>query len=255
MLFDTHIHTQISVDSDMKAEEAIAAANRQRLGLCFTEHVDFEADFDECCIADLSKYFSDYESLRSPELLLGIEIGLTINTRGVARKFVDDDRIDFLIGSVHVAWGYDLARKGFFDQELPTHEIYRMYLLYVALVLETCEYFDSLGHIDYPSRYSPFSDTNIEYKDFSKEYDAIFDRLLDQKKVIEINTKRFNDPVAKRSLYAIYEAYYKRGGRYITLGSDAHQPYRVGDNISAALTMARSIGLKPVHFMERRMCV
>ena len=41
MLFDSHLHTEVSADSDMKAQDALARAEELGIGLVFTEHIDF----------------------------------------------------------------------------------------------------------------------------------------------------------------------------------------------------------------------
>jgi histidinol-phosphatase (PHP family) len=99
------------------------------------------------------------------------------------------------------------------------------------------------------------SDYAQSLEDYKKEYNEIFDRLLDRGKVIEINTKRMHLPNAYDCLLEIYQGYYDRGGRYITIGSDTHEAGEIGVNINIAEEMAQKIGLVPVHFMERRMCV
>ena len=40
MVFDTHLHTEISSDSEMKIEEAIKQAKALNLGLIITELMD-----------------------------------------------------------------------------------------------------------------------------------------------------------------------------------------------------------------------
>ena len=40
MLFDSHVHTKFSADSEMLAQEALKSAEQIGLGLVFTEHLD-----------------------------------------------------------------------------------------------------------------------------------------------------------------------------------------------------------------------
>ncbi|MDR2650671.1 MAG: hypothetical protein LBB94_13290 [Clostridiales bacterium] len=58
-----------------------------------------------------------------------------------------------------------------------------------------------------------------------------------------------------QNLYDIYEGYHKLGGRYVTLGSDAHYAGGVGGGIDEAFRMADKIGLKSVHFVRREMII
>ena len=253
MIFDSHVHTRFSVDSRMGPEEASAAASRLGLGICAAEHVDFETDSDEPSLIDADRYFGEYASWRSESFLLGLEIGLTVNTRAAGRITAADPRLDFCIGSVHVSNGYDIYTLSLWKQNIPPEEILAGYLRYTVTAIEKCGFFDSLGHIDYPSRYSPQTEKNIRYKTYQKLFDEVFTALLDLKKTIEINTKLMYDPAACSNLYDIYEGYYNKGGRYVTLGSDAHRPESVGAHIGEAYRMAKKIGLTPVHYECREM--
>jgi histidinol-phosphatase (PHP family) len=239
----------------MEPEEAMAAASKLGLGLCLSEHVDYECDTDDVCVADIGGYFREYAAHRPSGLLLGLEIGLTVNTRAIARKTASDPRLDFCIGSVHLSFGHDIFYPSFWSQGISLEEVVGNYLKYNAIVTDKCDFFDSLGHIDYPSRYCPLPDKSIKYGAYKRLYDEVFTALLDRGKVIEINTRRFGEPNAQQNLYEIYEGYHKLGGRYVTLGSDAHYAARVGSGVDAAARMAVKIGLKPVHFVQREMIV
>ncbi|MDR0999670.1 MAG: histidinol-phosphatase HisJ family protein [Clostridiales bacterium] len=254
-IYDCHVHSAVSADSEMPPQDAIARAQALGVGLCFTEHVDFECSSDKCFAADISQYLTDYEQYRSDTVLLGAEVGLTYNSRAASRKAVSDDRLDFIIGSVHIVRDYDLFMPEFYEQDLPWEDIYRQYFAFTIKVIEHCEYFDSLGHIDYISRYSRFDIKNVEYNTFRKEYDKIFEMLIDRGKVLELNTRRLGDPSAAKCLYSVYEGYYNRGGRYVTVGSDAHSTEVIGANFDIAADIAKRIGLNICYFKNRRLRV
>ena len=255
MIYDTHVHTRFSVDSQISPEDALAAASGLGLGICVTEHVDYETDSDVPSTVDADEYFGEYAPYKSSGLLLGLEIGLTVNTRAVGRQTASDPRMDFCIGSVHVCYGYDIFTSSIWEQEIPVDEILGNYLKYTVTVIEKCNFFDSLGHIDYPSRYAPIPGPKLEYKTYKKLFDEIFTALLDRRRVIELNTKRMNNPDAVRNLYGIYEGYYSRGGRYVTLGSDAHNTASIGRHIGEAYRMIQKIGLTHVHYVNREMII
>ena len=46
MIFDSHMHTKFSADSEMLAAEAIAKAASLNLGVVFTEHFDYGLEID-----------------------------------------------------------------------------------------------------------------------------------------------------------------------------------------------------------------
>jgi len=255
MIYDSHIHTRFSPDSQMNPEEALAAASKLGLGLCAAEHVDYECDDDILLVTDTGRYFNEYAEYKSAGLLLGLEIGLTVNTRAIGRKIASNTQNDFCVGSVHVCFGYDTYSSSFWQQRIPLEEIKGRYLKYAVIVIDKCDFFDSLGHIDFPSRYCPFKEKDIKYSTHKILYDQIFTALLDKGKVLEINTKRIHNAEAAQNLYNIYEGYYKMGGRYVTLGSDAHIPGDIGRSFKKALHIIKEIGLTPVHYVQRKMVI
>jgi histidinol-phosphatase (PHP family) len=119
----------------MEPGEAIASASKLGLGLCLTEHVDYECDEDEVFVTDTDSYFSEYAAYKPRGLLLGLEIGLTVNTRAISRRTASDKRLDFCVGSVHVVYGYDIY-KSFWSQSVPPEEIMRDYLRYTLTVID-----------------------------------------------------------------------------------------------------------------------
>ena len=60
MLWDTHMHSQYSGDSDAPQEDMIRAAIRAKLpGICFTDHLDIDyPDNPEAFLLDLPNYTS-----------------------------------------------------------------------------------------------------------------------------------------------------------------------------------------------------
>ena len=76
MLFDSHLHTEVSADSEMKARDALAAAEAQGIGLVFTEHIDFSYQGKLDFIFSPEEYWEMYEPLRGERLSLGVELGM-----------------------------------------------------------------------------------------------------------------------------------------------------------------------------------
>jgi histidinol-phosphatase (PHP family) len=235
----------------MKVEEAIARAEALGIGIGFTEHLDYEGDTEESYAVDPKALVEERKGLREKGVLIGIEAGLTLNTRGATKAALDVD-LDFIVGSVHVVDGYDIFTT--FWQQGEKEVLARKYLGYVLLMIERCPFFDSLGHIDYPSRYCPFPDKEMEYEDYKKEYDLIFEALLDNGKILELNTRRFmpDSGAGAKSLYCVLDAYKNMGGKLLTLGSDAHEAQRIGHCFDKAYEMANHVGLQFVRFVERK---
>ena len=74
--------------------------------------------------------------------------------------------------------------------------------------------------------------------------------------VYQINLRAFTPEgtlAAAEKLLPIYQRYYALGGRYVSLGSDAHTAQNIGMNFQVALELAEAAKLQPVTFTQRKM--
>ena len=84
-------------------------------------------------------------------------------------------------------------------------------------------------------------------------FDKLFQLLIDKNIPIETNTRRLDDAAAVAGLLPLYARYHALGGRYCTVGSDAHYAEHVGRRIAEALKIAEACQLTPVYFKKRKM--
>ena len=265
MHFDAHIHSAASPDSEMNPLDVIRALEAKGLGTVFTEHADFvtptagrnfaatdapKATVDFIC--DFSIYPSTYRHLRKDSVLLGIEIGLNaafleLNTQTAAQDY------DFVLGSIHNVDGYDVFLTA---SKTDPDYLCRRYLTYAREMVELCGFFDSLAHIDYIARYSEKINKRFHYRNYPREFDALLKALADRGLALEINTSRLGDDSAIGQLTPIYKRFGELGGKYVTIGSDAHTPWALGRYYNRALGLADIAKLKPVYFnrRERQLC-
>ena len=252
MRYDSHMHTAFSADSEMKAEEALERAERLGLGAIFTEHLDIDCPGEEDFTFDPQEYWKKYEHLRGERLHLGVEIGLTPESRAENRAFAETVPFDLVIGSIHLMEGYDIYYPEIYETR-DKKELYHDYLMMMAREVYQNSYIDVLGHIDYVARYATYSDPGLHYEEFPEEIDAVLGALIATDTVMELNTRRMGDPSVLEELLPIYRRYRELGGRYVTIGSDAHTPDAIGANFAAAEEFAEHCSLRPVYFCERRM--
>ena len=266
MHFDAHIHSAASPDSEMAPHDVIQTLEAKGLGTVFTEHADFATpttgrDFTATdapkattdFICDFSIYPSTYRHLRKDTVLLGIEIGLNAAFLELNTQTADQD-YDFVLGSIHSVDGDDVfltASKSDADY------FCRRYLTYAREMVELCGFFDSFAHIDYPARYGDKVNKRFQYKIYPNEFDALLRAIADRGLAMEINTSRFgNDSVIGGQLAPIYKRFNELGGKYVTIGSDAHTPWALGRYYNKAIGLADIAKLAPVYFnkRERRLC-
>lgn len=254
MLFDNHIHTKYSADSDMRPDFAIMEAADKGIGLVFTEHYDPDFPGDTDFTFDKAAYFKEYEPLRSSRLRLGVELGMREDTVDKVLAFVKDEPFDLTIGSLHVLDGKDIYDEDFYDGK-EKQKLYARYLEEMERMIRLHPFIDVLGHIDYICRHAPYSNPDMTYGDFAREIDAVLRAVIETDTTLELPTKRFASRQARKELFTIYKRFYDLGGRYVTLGSDAHTQDAIGAYFIDAENLARETGLSVVTFREHRMQV
>ena len=251
MIFDSHSHTAFSGDSEMKAEEALAAADVAGIGLVFTEHLDLDYPGDIDFTFDPATYWQQYEPLRGDRLMLGIEVGMQSATAERSRAFVDTVPFDLVIGSVHMVDGKDIYYKEAYGN-LSKAEFFHKYYQQMADNIRQHGFIDVLGHIDYIARYAPYEDPEISYGSFQADIDAVLKAAIETDTVLELNTRRRGSRLAVKELLPVYSRYRGLGGRFVTLGSDAHTADAIGGNFRIARELVEAVGLKTVTFRERK---
>lgn len=250
MIFDTHLHTEISTDSEMKIKDAINKAANLNIGLIITEHMDLFYPEENKFVFDVDKYFQRYEQYRNDKLLLGIEVGMQIKCADNIKKITGNSNFDFVIGSIHMVGGIDIYHSEYYQQS--KEDAYNKYFRDMYNCINAFTDIDSLGHIDYIARYATYEDNEMYYEYFQEEYDKLLKNLAQRDKALEINTRRLSDPRAIAILLPVYKRFRQLGGKYVTIGSDAHKTGDIGANFSEANKIAQACGLRSVFFKERK---
>ena len=251
-MFDSHIHTKFSTDSQMELTAAIEVADKLNLGLIITEHMDLGFPTPENNTFDIPALFAEYSKYRSDKILLGIELGMRPDLLEDVREVAKSYPFDQIIGSVHVIDKMDSFLPSFYEGRTK-NQVYEQYLKYMITCIKTHDFIDTLGHIDYITRYNNFFDKELYYDEYIDYIDEILMLLAQREKAIEINTNRLNNYDSVVNLIRIYKRFKELGGKYVTIGSDAHTPERIGNNFDKAKDMADSCGLKIVYFKERNL--
>ena len=255
MYFDSHVHTEFSSDSEMKAADALREAAKQGLGLVFTEHLDYDypSAGTEEFIFDPEAYWAKYEPLRAEgKLSLGVEMGMMASAREKNAAFLRRVPFDFVLASIHFLDVKDLYYPETFEGR-EKGEMYHEYFTVMRDEIYAHPFINALAHIDYIARNAPFDNPEISYGAFTEEIDAVLRALIETDTAIEINTRRLSVPRGIKELAPVYRRYRQLGGRYVTIGSDAHVPEGVGRCYDRARELARAFDLMVVTFRERKM--
>ena len=251
MIFDSHMHTKFSADSEMLAEDAINKSQKLGYGVVFTEHFDFDLPGDVDFTFVPKDYWNEYKNFRSNNVRLGVEIGMEEHSRQACSDFIKKVPFDLVIGSIHLVDRFDIYYPEYYEGK-DKETAYKKY--FQAMEEEAAiGDFDILGHIDYICRAAPYENPEIDYQSFKNEIDKILKILVERNKVLELNTRRFNNKRGIKELIPIYKKYKELGGKYVTIGSDAHRVEAVCNYFDLAIDFVNNLNLKVVTFCERQL--
>lgn len=250
-MFDTHLHTKFFTDSTMTIYEAMKASKDNNLGIIITEHMDLGLKDENKFCFNVPSYFEEYDKYRNSKLLLGIELGMEKDLVEEGKEVIDSGNFDYVIGSIHLINKVDLYLDKFYEDK-SKEEAFHIYFKNMRYNLLKYDFIDSLGHIDYISRYASYEDTDISYDIFKDDIDEVLKVVVEQEKSMEINTRRLNDKKALKNLVEIYKRFYELGGRTVTLGSDSHNAKDIGNRLNLAKEIADYCNLKIVYYKNRK---
>jgi histidinol-phosphatase (PHP family) len=264
MYFDSHTHSMASPDSEMNPQAAVAELKKSGLGIAFTEHVDFSEHIEKdplaadapCSIGDFvcdfDIYPAQYEKLRGEGVTLGLEFGMTSAFLTLNRRLAEAYDYDCIVGAVHCVDGDDIYRVSLSSPD--TLSGVRRYLIYAREMLEKYDFIDTFAHIDYIARYTQKMAEDFVYERYASDFDALLKKLAERGIALEINTNRFGDKSkrAEKTMYELCSRYKELGGRYCTIGSDAHKTEKLGYCVDSAKTIAHEAELSVVYFKNRK---
>jgi len=261
-LCDTHSHTLISPDSRATlAQMARAAMAAGAQEFCVTDHCDLlDYDGNPVTSFDWPAARAQYRQVKALtegqlELHLGVELGSITHAPDVARRIIAEggDELDFVLGSSHNWIGvYDNREMYFFnfsDASL-AREAVESYLDQAEDL--ACNYpdcYDSLAHLVYPLRYIRRDGQTISLEDYEDRIRHIFTRIAATDHALEFNTYQGKDLDIWLPLLRWYR---ECGGRFVTVGSDAHEPADVAKGISRAYELMQEAGFRHVTTFVRR---
>lgn len=253
-MYDFHLHSDFSHDSEEKAENYLIAA--RALGvkhIGFSEHYDYDRHIDKTereapALFDFGAYSASAASLRKkyPEITIskGVELGWSKAAERHYKEIIDGKDLDYAILSVHAVDGRGDCYFPRFYEGLSREEAYFEYLKAVKESVFSDLDYQIIGHLGYISRYSPYENKKLLYSDFPELLDEILKEVIRRGKCLEINTS------VKVGNFATDESILKRyialGGRDFTFGSDSHSAIRLCDGYEKAASFLKVNGIN--HF-------
>ena len=221
-MFDQHVHSNFSFDSNEELENYINVSNKN--DIVTTEHLDFAnpiINYEDSSINYL-KYIEEITSLNkkySNKFFSGIEIGYTPNSEKRIEDFLKDKNFNLKLLSIHQNGLYDYmcVNKKLISLEALIQEYFEQ----MIQALESSIEFNVLAHFEYGIRIIDISVTDFDSL-ASKFLNKIIELIVKKEIAFEVNTKSMYK-YKKENLYSyMIEKYLKKGGKLFTLGSDAH---------------------------------
>lgn len=251
MKFDLHTHHDRCGHARGGIREYIEAAVSRGLRIIgisdhspyFGETVDQAHPLIAMAKSEFPRYVEEVLRLKEEykdriEVLLGVESDFFPEHADVYRAVYEPYPFDYIIGSVHQSGGVSIFNKKRF-KGLSDAEKIRQKELYYDLIAQSARsgMFQILGHIDAMKGFYP-AFSGIQTEAVEKTLKIIGEAGM----AIEINTSGKtkdvggwypSDDILERALFH---------GIDVTFGSDAHDPYRVGDEWELVAKRLKEIG-------------
>lgn len=260
IMIDCHVHSGISPDSEETYKNICEVANKREIKyLTVTEHYecsDSRQSSQYFTDKYIQKYYNTFMDEKKKwvgeiELGFGIELGQPHLNMKYADKIVKENPFDYVLASCHKIDNIDLSQYDY--NQIDLEKMTERYLKEL-LELVQCNCYDCLGHMDLPKRYAYRQGKKICLSAYDERVEEILKKIISSGHGIEINTSGLRQGV--QSCFPSLELlkrYVELGGEIVTVGSDAHRAYNVGDDIEIAYEYIRAAGLHYVCvYLNRR---
>ncbi len=254
--YDYHLHSDFSCDCDIPMAAMCRAAidhGLREIGFC--EHFDLVPE-DPCYASfRVEAWWQELQRCReqfadSLMIRAGIEAGEPHRFQPILAELMARHPWDYCVGALHWVGPKMIWDADYYDQ-LPD-QAYRAYFAELEQAA-SCGGFDILAHLDVlkrrgAERYGPFHPERYE-----AEIRAVLRACARNDIAVEINTSTLRRSVRQTSpTLPVLTWFRQEGGRWLTLGSDAHLPEHVGFGLDQCLQLARAAGFEVVARFEQR---
>lgn len=257
-IVDTHNHTDNSFDGNHDPVYMCeAACNKGLRAIAFTDHCEVDA-YDESFERSVRQAFFEVAKAKSAFrgnllVLNGIELGQPAYNVSVAEEILKSQKFDIVIGSVH---NLRNKRDFYYIEDFSKMDIKAELKEYFNEILTMLEWgnFDILAHLTYPFRYL-YSRNNIrvDINEYKEQVDEILKLTAEKGISLEINTGGLRQPVnALSPEFDTVKRFKQLGGKFVSVGSDAHFAKDIGVGIKDAMSVAKEAGFDCVTIFQKR---
>lgn len=258
-IIDMHNHTDNSFDGNHSPMYMCeTAVNKGLRAIAFTDHCEVDAFYTDKFDRSVRQAFFEVAKAKSAFygrllVLNGIELGECAYDIPTAEKIIASQRFDVILGSVH-----NLRNKKdfYFIEDFTGLDINGTLNEYFDEELNMLEWggFDILTHLTYPFRYFyARNNISIDINDYKDKVDEILKLAAEKDIALEINTAGLRQPINRLSPeVGTVKRFKELGGKFISVGSDAHFAKDIGVGITHAYEAALEAGFKSTVIFQNR---
>jgi len=253
---DYHIHTNFSCDSKAPMTEMCRAAIEfgiPEIGL--NEHFDLNPD-DPCYdFFQIDAWWEELQRCReafrgSLIIRAGIELGEPHIYQEATHNLFESYPWDYSLASLHWIGTENVLDQSFFEK--PEETAYKKYFRELFMMVIQAE-FDILAHLDLVKRYGFDIYGSYSPRPYEAEIRAVLRALVERDLALEVNAFTLRRSVNQSSPSEEILAWFiEEGGRWVTIGSDAHQPEEVGFGLDQVMDSLQSVGFNHLSCFEAR---
>ena len=230
--------------------------------LGFSEHgppCDPDLRYRGLEISQIEEYVIEVKKVKDEfkgfiQIFCGLELDYQPQYLESYRKLKEEFPFDYFLGSVHSINDWHLDSPDTLSKSVhrdKSHEdLYRLYYQQISEAAQ-CGLFDGLAHLDYIRRSLPHPPG--EPPDFSRDvFEEIAQEIASNGLAVEVNTRGLLIP-EMREVYPtrpLMKCLARAGVRF-TIGSDAHDEYRIGEGYRSAKMLLMEEGQRDVLYFRR----
>ncbi len=259
MIPDSHTHTHFSFDSRASPDAVCQAAIARGMPeVALTDHVDMNPLDGGYGYFRPDEHWRGIQDCRARlngrvRVHIGLECGEPHLFRRELSALTAAHEYDVVLGSIHWVGNRPVETAAFFDG-LDFHEGIVLYLEELTRLAEEGDY-DILAHPDIIRRaiFHRFGWTEVDWTPYEAPMRRVLRIVAERGKALEVNTsyrRRGMGPPGPS--VQVLRWFREEGGRFVTLGSDAHRPEDVGADFGEALAMVQAAGFEAVAIFRGR---
>ena len=246
-IMDMHTHSKMSFDGHHSAFKLCqTAADRGAIAIAVTDHLDidgFEGDVDKFIFDQFEETLNAKIDIKGRlAVLQGIELGQGIYKKEKSEEIMDKYNYDVVLGSIH---NLD-NMPDFYYLDYTKENVNDLLEKYFEAVYELAKWnmTDCLAHLTYPLRYIIGRDKiDVDMTAFDDIINAIFEKLVYNKKALELNVSGLFGSLNNTMPDKEYIKRFKEmGGKYVTVGTDAHYADKVCTGIDKGYDILKECG-------------